>query len=124
MKKTTFSADEIPIYEEAVVLKRGDYWQMKMWLPQEKKYARFSLKTRNKDTAIDKAKQHYHDIKAQELAGKTYFSKTTKQGVEAYLTQRAKDVVTSRTKKYYDCLLMADYCRRFEITIFFARNIK
>ena len=92
MKKTTFLADEIPIYEEAIILKRGDYWQMKMWLPKEKKYARFSLKTRNKDTAIDKAKKHYHDIKAQELAGKTYFSKTTKQGVEDYLNQRTKDV--------------------------------
>jgi integrase len=92
MKKTTFTADEIPIYEEAIILKRGDYWQMKMWLPKEKKYARFSLKTRNKDTAIDKAQKHYHAIKAQELAGKTYFSKTTKQGVEDYLKQREKDL--------------------------------
>ena len=29
---------------------------------------------------------------AQQLAGKTYFSKTTKQGVEEYLEQRALDV--------------------------------
>jgi hypothetical protein len=29
---------------------------------------------------------------AQQLAGKTYFSKTTKQGVEEYLKQRALDV--------------------------------
>ena len=72
--------------------KRGEYWQMRMWLGKEKKYARFSLRTRNRDTAIDKAKKYYHELMAQQLAGKTYFSKTTKQGVEEYLKQRALDV--------------------------------
>ena len=72
--------------------KRGEYWQMRMWLGKEKKYARFSLRTRNRDTAIDKAKKKYHELMAQQLAGKTYFSKTTKQGVEEYLKQRALDV--------------------------------
>ena len=92
LKKQTFNADEIEIYDEAVVYKRGEYWQMRMWLGKEKKYARFSLRTRNRDTAIDKAKKYYHELMAQQLAGKTYFSKITKQGVEEYLKQRALDV--------------------------------
>ena len=92
LKKQTFTADEIEIYDEAVVYKRGEYWQMRMWLGKEKKYARFSLRTRNRDTAIEKAKKYYHELMAQQLAGKTYFSKTTKQGVEEYLKQRALDV--------------------------------
>ncbi len=92
LKKTQYADDEIPIYDEAVIHKRGDYWQMRMWLAKERKYARFSLKTRNQDTAIDKAKKYYHELKAGELAGKTYFSLTTKQGVEMYLQQRQKDV--------------------------------
>ena len=92
LKKQTFNADEIDIYDEAVVYKRGEYWQMRMWLGKEKKYARFSLRTRNRDTAIDKAKKYYHELMAQQLAGKNYFSKTTKQGVEEYLKQRALDV--------------------------------
>ena len=92
LKKQTFNADEIEICDEAVVYKRGEYWQMRMWLGKEKKYARFSLRTRNRDTAIDKAKKYYHELMAQQLAGKTYFSKTTKQGVEEYLKQRALDV--------------------------------
>jgi hypothetical protein len=82
LKKHSFSDDEIPIYDEAIVYQRGAYWQMRMWLTEERKYARFSLKTRNRDTAIDKAKKHYHEIKAAELSGKRYFSLTTKQGVE------------------------------------------
>ena len=92
LKKQSYSDNEIPIYDEAVVTQRGEYWQMRMWLAKEKKYARFSLKTRNKHTAIDKAKKYYHELMAQQLAGKTYFSKTAKQGVEAYLEQRAKDM--------------------------------
>jgi len=92
LKKQSYADNEIPIYDEAVVYQRGEYWQMRMWLAKEKKYARFSLRTRNRDTAIDKAKKHYHELMAQQLAGKTYFSKTAKQGVEEYLKQREKDV--------------------------------
>lgn len=92
LKKHTFAANEIAIFDDAVVYKRGEYWQMRMWLTKEKKYARFSLKTRNESTAIDKAKLKYHELMAQQYSGKTYFSKTTKQGVEEYLKQRNKDV--------------------------------
>ena len=84
LKKQTFTADEIEIYDEAVVSKRGEYWQMRMWLGKEKKYAHYSLRTRNRDTAIDKTKKYYHELMAQQLVGKTYFSETTKQGVEEY----------------------------------------
>jgi hypothetical protein len=79
LKKHSYSANEIPIYDEAIVMQRGEYWQMRMWLTKEKKYARFSLKTRNRETAIDKAKKYYHELMAQQLAGKTYFSKTAKR---------------------------------------------
>jgi integrase len=92
LKKHSFNDNEEPIFDEAVIYKRGEYWQMRMWLAKEGKYARFSLKTRNKSTAIDKAKLHYHELKAKELAGKTYFSITTKIGVERYLEQREKEV--------------------------------
>ena len=67
LKKHSYSANEIPIYDEAVVMQRGEYWQMRMWLTKEKKYARFSLKTRNRDTAIDKAKKYYHELMAQQF---------------------------------------------------------
>ena len=92
LKKTAYADDEIPIFDEAVIYKRGDYWQMRMWLGKEKKYARFSLKTRNKDTAIDKAKKQYHILVGMEMAGKTYYSLTAKQGVQLYLEQRKKDI--------------------------------
>ena len=92
LKKAEFNDDEVPIFEEALVYKRGEYWQMRMWLAKEHKYARFSLKTRNKSTAIDKAKLHYHELMAGQIQGKTYFSITTRMGVEMYLEHRKKDV--------------------------------
>lgn len=92
LKKQQFANDEIPIFDEACIYKRGDYWQFRMWLAKERKYARLSLRTKSRDTAIDKAKKLYHELMAQQFAGKTYFSKTAKQGVEEYLKQRAKDV--------------------------------
>lgn len=92
LKKKSFSEDEIVIFDDAVIYKRNDYWHFRMWLKNEKKYARFSLKTRNQFTAVDKAKLHYHELMANQLQGKSYFSITTKIGVERYLEQRWKDV--------------------------------
>ena len=92
LKKTKFEENEEAIFDGAVIYTRGAYWQFRMWLVKEHKYARFSLKTRNKSTAIDKAKLHYHELKAGELAGKKYFSQTTKIGVENYLAQREKEI--------------------------------
>ena len=92
LKKQSLKANEIAIYDDALIYIRGDYWQMRMWLAKEGKYARFSLRTRNRDTAIDKAKKHYHELMAKQLAGKTYFSMTAKQGVAEYVKQRQKDL--------------------------------
>jgi hypothetical protein len=91
LKKQPLNDNEIPIYDEALIYQRGEYWQMRMWLANEKKYARESLRTRNRDTAEAKAKKRYHELMAQQLAGKTYFSMTAKQGVEEYIKQRTKD---------------------------------
>lgn len=92
LKKKSFSPDEIAIYDDAVIYKRGEFWQFRMWLSKEKKYARLSLKTRSQSTAEDKAKKFYHELMAQQLQGKTYFSLTTKDAVELYLASRLKDV--------------------------------
>jgi integrase len=92
LKKQPNESNEIAIYDEALIYQRGEYWQMRMWLAKEKKYARFSLRTRNRDTAEAKAKKQYHELMAQQLAGKTYFSMTAKQAVDEYLKQRTKDM--------------------------------
>ena len=59
LKKQHFSEGEIPIFDEACIYKRGDYWEFLMWLPKENKYARKSLRTRSEATAIEKGKTAY-----------------------------------------------------------------
>lgn len=92
LKKKQFSEDEVVIFDEALIQKRGEFWQFRMWLEREDKYARVSLRTRNRDAAIAKGKEVFHQIKANQTIGKTYFSLTAKEGVDMYLEQRNKDV--------------------------------
>ena len=64
--KTKLKNGEIAIFDEAVIYKRGEYWQFRMWLVKESKYVRQSLKTRSEATAYDKAKSLYHQLHANE----------------------------------------------------------
>ncbi len=90
--KTKLKNGEIAIFDEAVIYKRGEYWQFRMWLEKEHKYVRQSLKTQSESTAVDRAKKIYHQIHANAEQGRTYYSLTTAQGVEKYLASRSKDV--------------------------------
>jgi len=86
LKKQNFNdEEEVAIFDGALIYKRGEHWQMRMWLNKERKYARFSLKTTNRAAAEDRAKQHYHTLMAQQLSGQAYFAITTKAGVDMFL---------------------------------------
>ena len=56
LKKQNFAEGEIAIFDEACVYKRGEYWQFRLWLPKENKYARKSLRTRSESTAVERGK--------------------------------------------------------------------
>lgn len=92
LKKQYFKDGEIAIFDEACIYKRGEYWQFRMWLAKENKYARKSLRTRSEATAIERGKAAYLEIYSNLQQGKTYFSITTKEGVEKYLSFRQRDV--------------------------------
>lgn len=92
IKEEEFKDDEIPIFYEACVYKRGEYWQFRMWLAKENKYACKSLRTRSKTTALERGKAAYLEIYANLQQEKTYFSITTKEGVQQYVDFRKRDV--------------------------------
>jgi integrase len=92
IKKQDFDEDEVVIFDDAIVYKRGDYWQFRLWLRKESKYVRRSLGTRNRSTAIDKGKELYLELLANLKQGKTYFSIDAKKAVELYIAHRQKDV--------------------------------
>lgn len=54
-KKLRQKEGEIAIYDEAIIFKRGDVWQFRLWLENERKYVRLSLKTTKESLAIEKA---------------------------------------------------------------------
>jgi hypothetical protein len=56
VKKQCFAEGEIPIFDEACIYKREEYWQFRMWVPKENNYPRKSLRTRSEATAIEKGK--------------------------------------------------------------------
>ena len=39
-KKQNFAEGKIAIFNEVCIYKRGEYWQVSLWLPKENKYAR------------------------------------------------------------------------------------
>jgi integrase len=98
LTKANEEEGEVLIYDNAVVYQRGEYWQFRMWLANENKYARKSLKTKNKMIALERGKEYYLEIMSNIKLGKTYFSLTTKEGVEKYLENKEKEIGTSIVK--------------------------
>ena len=91
-KKKHFGDDEIAIYEEGCIYQRGDYWHFRLWLKAENKYARKSLGTTNRATAIEKGKKLFIELMGNIDRGKKYFSLSAKEGVRLYLEHREKDI--------------------------------
>ena len=92
LKKQEFKDDEIPIFDEACVYNRGEYWQFRLWLPKENKYARKSLRTRSETSAVARGKAAYLEIYGNLQQGKSHFSITAKEGVQQYVDFRKRDV--------------------------------
>jgi len=93
MRRRKTKADEIDILGgKGVIYRRGEYWQFRMWLTGEEKYARKSLQTTHKDTAILRGDEFCLELLSNLKQGKTYFSITVKEGVDRYLAHRQKDV--------------------------------
>ena len=84
--------EEIRIFNDAIIYRRGEHWQFRLWLKRENKYARKSLNTRNRATAIERGRDFYLELYANLKQGKTYFSIDAKKGVEMYLLHRQRDV--------------------------------
>jgi integrase len=87
-----FLTDKHPIYGGKAEIVRtqqsGPYWHFRMWISEERKYVRKTLKTTHLDTAIERAEKEFFSIKANLNAGKRIFSPTVSQAVKEYLDYR------------------------------------
>lgn len=64
--------NEVRIYNSKAVIYQNDYdvWQFRMWLADEDKYIRQSLRTKDKAKAVADAEALYEDIKYMKRRGK------------------------------------------------------
>ena len=89
--KTEYKEDEIAIFDDVCVYKRGDYWQFRLWLDKEKRYVRKSLQTRKRTEVVKIGKELYLELIADMKQGKSYYSITSEKAAEKYLAARKRD---------------------------------
>jgi len=77
----------------------GKVWQFRIWIEQEKKYVRKSLKTRDYDTAIKIAEESVFKIYSDVASGRKIFGITVGELISQYLKWRKEDVEVSRITK-------------------------
>ena len=92
LKRKYNEVDEITINGQAIISKRKNVWQFRMWLPKENKYIRQSLKTTFVETAKEKAEELLFEIRGKIKEGKTVTSLTCKDGALKYIKYREQDV--------------------------------
>lgn len=70
----------------------GDVWQFRMWIPDEKKHLRKSLKTRDFDAAKERAEKLVFETISDVATGRKIFGISLQELVDAFLIWRGKDV--------------------------------
>lgn len=78
----------------------GGIWHMRTYIATEEKYFQKSLRTKDIDSAIDRAKRNWWKIASLQDEGKAVFSPTVYTAVEQYLKYRYEtDVLLDRITK-------------------------
>jgi integrase len=75
------------------VANSGDVFQFQMWISEEKKYLRKSLRTRDLEAAIDRAENLYLETMTNVKTGRKIFGITLKELSDAYIKEREGDVL-------------------------------
>ena len=94
-KKTKFRKDEVALGEsdtDALLYKRDGWWQLRIYLKEEGKYLRRSLKTQSLEVARERGYALWRKVERDKLVGRKQFGLTIEQGVEQYLEHRKEEV--------------------------------
>ena len=77
----------------------GDVYQFQMWIPEEKKYLRKSLKTKDLETAMKRGEDLYLQTFSDVQSGRKLFGITLQELSDAYLKWREEDVALGNITK-------------------------
>lgn len=93
-KSREMAFDETDILGGKAVILLNDFgiWQFRMWIAEEKKYERKSLKTKDKTDAIHKAEEMVYEIGYKIKEGKKIFGITVEEAVDLFLAEQQKRV--------------------------------
>ena len=96
-KNNSWATEEHDVLNgKAVVLRvasrSGDVYQFRMWIPEERKYVRKSLKTRDLETAIKRAEERVFRTMSDVASGKKMFGINLGELVDKYVQWRQEDV--------------------------------
>jgi len=91
--KHTLCDGEVTIFTTS---NSGGNWQMRMRVEGHRKYHQKSLRTKNFETAKERAKIEHAVAFVKMTEGKSLFSPTLYKAIELYLEHRAKDVLAKR----------------------------
>jgi hypothetical protein len=72
--------------------RRGDNYQFRMWIKEEKKHYQKSLRTDDYDIALEKAKLLTKDLMVHGMSDKRVFSISVEELIERYLDYRKNDI--------------------------------
>jgi hypothetical protein len=96
LSKSAFIVEEHDVLDKAKVLRTGqsgDVYQLRMWVPDEKKYLRETLRTRDLATAMDRAEERVFQIYSDIKSGRKIFGATLSELVSIYLDWRLENDV-------------------------------
>ncbi len=95
-KSSPFITERHPIFggkAEVIRTKQsGDVFHLRMWIPTENKYYRQSLRTKQLDSAIQRAEDKFIEISHQCKSGQKIFSPTVGEAIALYTKYREADV--------------------------------
>jgi len=95
-KSSAYAIEEHDILNDRAKILRvrasGDVWQFRMWIEQEGKYIRKSLKTRDFETALKKAEEFVFQTMSDVASGRKIFGITLGELVQEYMKWRREDV--------------------------------
>jgi len=77
----------------------GDVYQFQMWIPEEKKTLRRSLKTKDLETAVKRGEELYLQTFSDVRSGRKLFGITLKELSDAYVKWREEDVALGNITK-------------------------
>jgi integrase len=95
-RKSWATEDHDILDGKAVILRvrkqSGDVWQFRMWIPEEQKYIRKSLKTRDFETAKQRAEDIVFQTMSDIVSGKKLFGVSLGELIQKYEEWREEDV--------------------------------